>query len=139
MLEFRLLLVQGTPAMTDPAKPVAENVAALLSELGKHRQRVDQALAREEREEARDAHSARRQDTRRKIILGGAVVAEAKADPEFARLVTSILKRRVIDPRDRLLLALDIDQLPEAVGLPSPAEFDAMAAARTRPKDEPKH
>jgi hypothetical protein len=139
MLEFRSLLVQGTRAMTDPAKPVADNVAALLSELGEHRQRVDQALAREEREDARDAHSARRQDTRRKIILGGAVMAEAKADPDFAKIVTSILQRRVVDPRDRLLLALDIDQLPEAVGLPSAAEFDAMAAARVRPKDDPRH
>jgi hypothetical protein len=139
MLEFRPLLVQGTRAMTNTSKPVAENVAALLSELGEHRQRVEQALAREDREEARDAHSARRQDTRRKIILGGAVMAEAKTDPEFAKVVTSILKRRVIDPRDRLLLALDIDQLPGAVELPSPAEFDAMAAARTRPKDEPRH
>jgi hypothetical protein len=139
MLEFRSLLVQGTRAMTDPAKPVADNVAALLSELGEHRQRVDQALAREEREEARDAHSARRQDTRRKIILGGAVMAEAKTDPDFAKIVTSILQRRVVDPRDRLLLALDIDQLPEAVGLPSAAEFDAMAAARVRPKDDPRH
>lgn len=125
--------------MADAAKPVAENVAALLQELGDHRARVAQALARDDRAEARDAHSARRADTRRKIIMGGAVMAEAKADPDFAKIVTSILQRRVVDPRDRLLLALDIDQLPEAVGLPSAAEFDARAAARVRPKDDPTH
>lgn len=138
MLEFRPLLVQGT-AVTDAAKPVAENVSALMAELDDHRRRVDQALARDERTDARDAHSARRQDTRRKIILGGAVMAEAKTDPDFAKNVTAILRRRVVDPRDRLLLALDLDQLPEAVGLPSPAAFDALAAARVRPKDDPTH
>lgn len=139
MLESCSLLVQGTRAVTDTAKPVAENVSALMAELDDHRRRVDQALARDERTDARDAHSARRQDTRRKIIMGGAVIAEAKADPDFAKIVTAILRRRVADPRDRLLLALDIDQLPEAVGLPLPAEFDALAAVRIRPKDEPTH
>jgi hypothetical protein len=125
--------------LSDYSKPVAENVSALMMELDEHKRRVDQALARDQRTSARDANVARRDDTRRKIIMGGAVMAEAKVDREFAKLVTAILKRRVADPRDRLLLALDIDQLPQAVGLPSPAEFDALAAASTRPQDEPKH
>jgi hypothetical protein len=110
-----------------------------MAELDDHKRRVDQALARDQRTSARDANVARRDDTRRKIIMGGAVMAEAKLDREFAKLVTAILKRRVADPRDRLLLALDIDQLPQAVGLPSPAEFDALAAASTPPQNEPKH
>jgi hypothetical protein len=125
--------------LSDYSKPVAENISALMTELDDHRRRVDQALARDQRTSARDANTARRDDTRRKIIMGGAVMAEAKADPEFAKLVTAILKRRVADPRDRLLLALDIDQLPQAVGLPSPAEFDALAAAAARTQDEAKH
>ena len=139
MLDSRSLLDQGTSAVMDTAKPVAKNVAALMAELEDHRRRVDQALARDSRVDSRDAYSARRSDTRRKIIMGGAVMAEAKTDPDFAKIVTSILKRRVVDPRDRLLLALDIDQPPEAVGLPSAAEFDARAAARERPKDDPTH
>lgn len=134
-----LAVRQGTSAVTDPAKPVADNIAALMSELSDHRQRVEQALARDERSDTRDAYSARRADTRRKIIMGGAIMAEAKTDQDFAKIVMSILQRRVMDPRDRLLLALDIDQLPEAVGLPSAAEFDALAAARIRPKDDPQH
>jgi hypothetical protein len=157
--------------LSDDAKPVAENISALMAELDDHRRRVGQALARDERAEARDVHSARRDDTRRKIIMGGAVMAEAKVDPEFAKVVTSILNRRVADPRDRLLLALDIEadagdgarlvthlkgrgdvamstdailtltreQLPETTGLPSPAEFDAMAEAAGRTQDKPKH
>jgi hypothetical protein len=132
-------MIQGTSAMPDPAKPVAENVSALLMELDDHRRRVSQALARDSRSDMRDTYSARRSDTRRKIIMGGAIMAEAKTDPDFAKIVTSILQRRVVDPRDRLLLALDIDQLPEAVGLPSAAEFDAAAAARVRSKDDPTH
>ena len=139
MLDSGSLLGQGTSAVTDSAKPVAQNVSALMAELDDHRRRVDQALARDQRADTRDAYSARRSDTRRKIILGGAVMAEAKTDPDFAKIVTSILQRRVVDPRDRLLLALDIDQHPEAVGLPSAAEFDALAAARVRPKDDPSH
>ena len=139
MLKFRTLLVQGTRVVSDTGKPVAENVSALLAELDDHRRRVDQALARDTRSDTRDVYSARRADTRRKIIMGGAVRAEAKTDPDFAKIVTSILRRRVSDPRDRLLLALDIDQLPEAVGLPSAVEFDALAAARMRPKDDPKY
>jgi hypothetical protein len=125
--------------LSDYSKPVAKNVATLMAELDDHKRRVDQALARDQRTSARDANVARRDDTRRKIIMGGAVMAEAKVDREFAKLVTAILKRRVADPRDRLLLALDIDQLPQAVGLPSPAEFDALAATSTPPQNEPKH
>jgi hypothetical protein len=125
--------------LSDYSKPVAENISALMAELDDHKRRVDQALARDQRTFARDANAARRDDTRRKIIMGGAVMAEAKVDREFAKLVTAILKRRVADPRDRLLLALDIDQLPQAVGLPSPAEFDALAASSTPPQNEPKH
>jgi hypothetical protein len=139
MLDSRSLFDQGTSAVMDTAKPVAENVSALMAELDDHRRRVAQALARDTRADTRDAYSARRSDTRRKIIMGGAVMAEAKTDPDFAKIVTSILQRRVVDPRDRLLLALDIDQLPEAVGLPSAADFDARAAARVRPKDDPTH
>ena len=139
MLDSCSLLDQGTSTVTDTAKPVAQNVSALMAELEDHRHRVAQALARDSRADTRNVYSARRSDTRRKIIMGGAVMAEAKTDPDFAKIVTSILKRRVVDPRDRLLLALDIDQLPEAVGLPSAAEFDARAAARVRPKDDPTH
>ncbi len=139
MLDSCSLYSQGTRAVTDTAKPVAKNVSILMAELEDHRRRVTQALARDTRSDSRDVYSARRSDTRRKIIMGGAVMAEAKTDPDFAKIVTSILRRRVVDPRDRLLLALDIDQHPEAVGLPSTAEFDALAAARVRPKDDPKH
>jgi hypothetical protein len=114
---------------------VADNIAELLCELDEHRRRVGQALARDQLAEARDAHSERRADTRRKIILGGAAMAEAKADPSFANMMMSILRRRVIDPRDRTLLMLDIEQVPEPTGLPSAEEFEARARAHLKRPD----
>jgi len=125
--------------MTDQAKPVANNVAALLSELDEHRRQVGQALARDDLAEARDAHAERRADTRRKIILGGAAMAEAKADPEFAKTMMSILRQRVVDPRDRTLLALDMEQVPDPVRLPTPEEFDAIAASMGAPGTKQRH
>ena len=125
--------------MTDQAKPVAANIAALLSELHEHRQRVGQALARDELAEARGAHSERRADTRRKIILGGAAMAEAKADPDFALKMMEVLRRRVVDPRDRTLLALDMEHIPDPVRLPSAGEFDAMVDAHTGQGSDPRH
>jgi hypothetical protein len=113
--------------MTDEAKPVANTIAVLLSELDEHRRQVGQALARDDLAEARDAHAERRADTRRKIILGRAVMAEAKDDPEFAKMMMSLLRRRVVDPRDRTLLALDMDQVPDPSAPPSPAEFATRA------------
>jgi hypothetical protein len=113
--------------MTDTAKPVANTIAALMSELDEHRRQVGQALARDDLAEARDAHAERRADTRRKIILGGAAMAEAKDDPEFAKVMMSILRRRVVDPRDRTLLALDMEQIPDAPSPPSPTEFATRA------------
>lgn len=125
--------------MIDPIKPVADNVATLMSELDDHRQRVARAIARDDLAEARDAHSERRADTRRKIILGGAAMAEAKADPQFAELMMGILRRRVIDPRDRTLLALDMDQIPDPIQVPSADEFTAMARAKDTPADKQRH
>jgi hypothetical protein len=129
----------GTRTMTDHTKPVANNVAALLSELEEHRRQVGQALARDDLAEARDAHVGRRADTRRKIILGGAAMAEARDDPEFAKTMMSVLRRRVSDPRDRTLLALDMDQIPDPIRPPSAEEFDAMVATLPHGLGEPQH
>ena len=44
-------------------------------------------------------------DTRRKIIVGGAVVAEMHKDPEFAAVVRALLLRYVARPNDRAAVA----------------------------------
>jgi len=125
--------------MSDQERSVAENVAGLLSGLDEHRQRIGRAIARDDLAHAREAHAERRADTRRKIVLGGAVMAQARTDPEFAKLMMSILRERVIDPRDRALLALDMEQVPDSATLPSAEEFTALAAKLLATKPTRQH
>jgi hypothetical protein len=47
----------------------------------------------------------RKQDTRRKIIVGAAVLAHAELDPQFAALLQVVLDRAVLRPIDRDLIA----------------------------------
>ena len=42
----------------------------------------------------------RKKDTRRKIVVGAAVIAHMEHDPSFARLVASVLVRNVTRPAD---------------------------------------
>ena len=58
-------------------------------------------------------------DTRRKIIVGGAVLAEMQMDPEFAHLVQGLLARYVERPNDRADIA---DLLQSASLLAAPAD-----------------
>jgi hypothetical protein len=43
---------------------------------------------------------ARRQDTRRKIVIAGAMLAEARDDPAFAAQLKAIVRKRVTRPLD---------------------------------------
>jgi hypothetical protein len=90
--------------MDENKQAVAEGVKALLAEYADHELQVEQQLAREGLAENREQFQRRKQDTRRKIIIGGAVLAEAKTDPEFARELYALLSRRVTDPRDWALI-----------------------------------
>jgi hypothetical protein len=62
-----------------------------------------------------------KRDTRRKIIVGGAVLAEMQMDPEFAHLVQGLLARYVERPNDRAdiadLLQSDSQSAASADGL----------------------
>jgi hypothetical protein len=119
-------------------RAVAEDVAALLSEQAEHQRRVEQMLARAQLVRNRAVSTERRQNTRRKTIVGGALLAEVRTNPEFRTLLYEILARRVADPRDRALIAGSYDNesdaasitLPVSAALPSPAEFAALAQAR---------
>lgn len=92
--------------------------------------------ARVERLEALLDQTERKRETRAKIVLGGALLAEARADDEGAALMArllDVLDRRVSRPRDRKALAdtlgLAIEPLPGA-STPSLPDFDAMARTR---------
>ena len=90
--------------MDEKKLAVAEGVKALLAEYADHELRVEQQLARKGLAENREQFHSRKQDTRRKIIIGGAVLAEAKSNPEFATELYTLLSRRVTDPRDWTLI-----------------------------------
>lgn len=55
--------------------------------------------------EAREKAKKRKEETRLKVIIGAAMVAECNANPETADLVKAVLGRAVTAQRDRELLA----------------------------------
>ena len=57
--------------------------------------RAAQLRAKAQRLEALDRDQERRRDTRRKVIIGGAIIAEARENAEFAATIAELLKRRV--------------------------------------------
>jgi len=66
----------------------------------------EQLKARISREKARIASQKRKDDTRRKIIIGGAVMAHAKNNEEFDKAIADLLDKYVPADRDRKLLGL---------------------------------
>nr|WP_295107971.1 hypothetical protein [uncultured Caulobacter sp.] len=91
--------------------------------------------ARVERLEALLDQTERKRETRAKIVLGGALLAEARTDGEGAELMArllDVLDRRVVRPLDRKALAdtlgLPIEALPGGTK-PTLPDFDAMARA----------
>lgn len=102
--------------------------------------RLEVWKARIERLEALLEKTARKRETRAKIVLGAALLAEAQAnrdDPLLARFV-EILDRRVARPRDRLALSETLG-LPLApirpAALPELPDFEALLG-QTRDGDE---
>ncbi len=67
--------------------------------------------------EARTKEQQRREDTRRKIIVGGAVLAHAALHPEFARTLHEVLKVAVTRDIDKNAVA-DLLESPAAVSPP---------------------
>jgi hypothetical protein len=126
--------------MDDNERAVAEGVKALLTEYANHVLDVERQFARDGLAHNRFQFQVRKQDTRRKIIVGGAVLAEARTNPQFGKELFEILSRRVTDERDRRLIAYGpSDAAAERISLtePSEAEFTAEAERRlalTRPK-----
>jgi hypothetical protein len=127
--------------MDEKKLAVAEGVKALLAEYADHELRVEQQLARKGLAENREQFHSRKQDTRRKIIIGGAVLAEAKTNPEFATELYTLLSRRVTDPRDwTLIVPPESEAEPPSLAspsLPSDAVFAAEAERRLAGERQP--
>ncbi len=54
--------------------------------------------------EARKATEARKEDNRLKVLVGAALLADAKIHPDTVFFLRSVLPRAVITPRDREFL-----------------------------------
>ena len=80
------------------ARSTAERKAALLEK--------KKALEAQLRDwAARESAASRKLDTRRKIVLGGAVMAHCAHDPDFAEAVKKAMRSALTTERDKTLLA----------------------------------
>ena len=52
---------------------------------------------------AQQKQQARKDDTRRKILIGAAMLKEAKGNEEFARILSTILDKNIPKEKDRRL------------------------------------
>ncbi len=80
------------------AKSTAERKTALLAK----RAALDAQL---QALKARESAAARKLDTRRKIVIGGAVMAHCAHDPDFAEAVKKAMRSALTTERDKTLLA----------------------------------
>ena len=96
--------------------------------------------ARDRRERALSSNRMRRKQTRARIVLGGAILAEIRdiGDPDFIRKIIALLDERVTRERDRetlgnmigaLVPELPIEHFPASGGLPDFDPFHAAAVA----------
>lgn len=74
--------------------------------LAERRMAAERRLAKSQQVLARLSADKRKIDTRRKIVLGGAVMAAARRDAGFRALLRRILDDALTVPRDRALLGL---------------------------------
>ena len=107
--------------------------ATPLDDIGDPEQRLTVLRARVERMEALLAQLNRKRETRAKIVMGGALMAEARdlGDAELLARVRDILDRRVERPLDRLAIlegfGIDLDPVrPEDAASPALPDFEAL-------------
>jgi hypothetical protein len=119
--------------MDDNKFAVAESVKTLLSEYANHVLDVERQIARDGLARNRMQFQERKQETRRKIIVGGAVLAEARTNPKFGTELFEVLSRRVTDERDRRLIAFGpSDPVYEPTGISEPSEAKFTSEAERR-------
>lgn len=81
---------------------MSEPTSNRLEKLKQRKAKLEAEIAKAETVERK---AARVKDTRRKILVGAAILAELEADPRLRVMVQEILKRRLTQERDRDLLA----------------------------------
>jgi hypothetical protein len=75
-------------------------------DLSERRRAAEQRRARAEQTLARLSADSRRIDARRKIVVGGALIAAARRDQEIRAILYRLLNTEIVAPRDRALLGL---------------------------------
>jgi hypothetical protein len=58
-------------------------------------EKAAQLRARAQRLESVERQQARKRDTRQKVVIGGAVIAEARGNPEFRAQLEQVIRSRV--------------------------------------------
>ena len=86
-------------------KSLAERIAALKAEEKQTQARLAALVAKQKTED-------RKRDTRRKIVIGGAVLAHAALHPAFADALRDVLRAAVTRDMDRAVLADWIGEVP---------------------------
>jgi hypothetical protein len=81
---------------------MTEIVASRIEKLKQRKAKLEAEIAKAE---ATEKKAARAKDTRRKILVGAAILAEIEAEPSLKGVLQDILKRRLTQDRDRELLA----------------------------------
>ena len=76
-------------------------------DLSERRKAAERRKAKAEQALARLGVNQRKVDTRRKIVLGGAIIAAARRDSSFAARLRSLLEAELQHDRDRRLFGLD--------------------------------
>jgi hypothetical protein len=79
---------------------MSETPASRLEKLKQRKAKLDAEIARAEKAERERQRS---HETRRKILVGAAVLAEIEAEPSLRGVVQDILRRRLTQERDRAL------------------------------------
>ena len=88
-------------------------------ELEKAQEKIEQARARLSAAKARESEAERKKMTRRKIILGGALVERAERDERFSRVILSLMEGL---SRDQDKKAFEGWEPPSSGDTSSPAE-----------------
>ena len=90
-------------AAAETTKPVKEALkgGGKLSSLLEKKAQLEKQIAAEQ---ARETAKARKEDTRLKVIVGAAILADIKLHPETRGAVVAVLQKGVTAPRDREFL-----------------------------------
>lgn len=79
---------------------------------------IEQQIAEAQNKLARLKSKQRTKDTRRKIVVGAAMLAEIRDNPAAAALLLDTLKRRITRDVDKRDLAPVIEELRKITGTP---------------------